>query len=144
MLSAGMSEPWYYKAQREAGEKVEALLRLPISEDNQTIDCETEFDPWALFPAVYGSYSSDFDETALQVLEAIQLSNEDRHDEIDWKREGLAHHMIREMLSTAELCEYGTSPRVCFATSNFRPLVGKLIEKWKAYYEMQWGQPYVA
>ena len=131
-----MAEEWYHKVQREAGEKLEALLALPIADDCHFQDAEKDFDPWELFGAIYGSYSADFDETAIQVLEDF--------DQEDWskKRKTLAHEMIREMLCVAELCEYGSSPRTCWPTERFKPLLPRLLEKWKAYYEMQWGEPY--
>jgi hypothetical protein len=49
-----MSESFYVKAEREAVEKLTAILAKPLSEyDVRSVD---EFDPWELFP-LYGSYS---------------------------------------------------------------------------------------
>lgn len=117
------------KADREAAERVQALLAKPDAYDCYTMSDE-EFDPWALFPSFLGSYSAAFDDLAIDVLERIQEPRADG--------ETLAHEMFREMLCTANLCDYGTSPRVCFPTNNFRPLLPELIERWKRYRAMMW------
>ena len=123
-------EPYYVKAEREAAEKLSELLSLPIDEDNDMNDDE-RFDPWKLFP-LYGTYSGDFDKCAIEVLTEIR-------DRV-YKRDDLAAHMFREMLCTADLCDYGTSPRVCFANQKFQELLPELIEKWKAFSLVQWGE----
>jgi len=124
-----MDEPWYMKVDREAAEKVATLLQKPIPERRDMQDAEEEFDPWGIFP-LYGSYSSDFDELAIQVLEELRDHRKDRDD--------LAAEMFREILCNMNLCDYGTSPRVCFATSYFEPLLPDLIEKWKSYSRLMW------
>jgi hypothetical protein len=74
---------------------------------------------------------------ALTVLRNIQRNCEGVWGE--GEPEGLAHEMFREMLCTAELCDYGTSPRVCFANEPFKALLPQLIEKWEAYSAAQWA-----
>lgn len=124
-----MSEPYYVKVEREAVEKVTALLAKPISEyDTPSIE---DFDPWELFP-LYGSYSSDFDELALDVLRELRDGQK--------KRDDLAAEIFREMLCNLHLCDYGTSPRVCFPTTGFKTLLPQLIEKWEAYSEHAWRE----
>lgn len=91
------------------------------------------FDPWEIFPALYGSYSSLFDDMAILVLENIR----DRRFGAA-AGEDLAHEMFREMLCTSDFCEYGTSPRSCWAHGDFAELLPSLIEKWKAYRFDQW------
>lgn len=125
------TEPYYMRVEREAAERLEALLARPLSCDNQTVDSD-DFDPWEPFP-VYGCYSSDFDECALDVLREIQSGNKVRDD--------LGAEMFREMLCKAELCDYGTSPRVCFPTRRFQQMLPEFIEKWSAYSAMMWGTP---
>jgi len=124
-------EPWYLKAEREAAERVEALLKLPIPEHETELGSEGYFDPWGLFP-LYGSYSGDFDECALDVLRELASGKKLRDD--------LAAEMFREILCYMNLCAYGTSPRVCFPTSAFKELLPDLIEKWQAYSDLQWGR----
>jgi len=126
-------ERWCQRVDREAGERLTVILAKPMSEDRDMISVD-DFNPWEAFPALFGSYSSDFDDCALQVLEDIRDGKFTRTD--------LAAEMFREMLCTANLCDYGTSPRVCFPTREFGALLPSLIEKWKAYYNLQWGEEY--
>jgi hypothetical protein len=121
------------KADREAAERVTALLALPMPESGDMLGSEGEFDPWELFPCLYGSYSSDFDVLAVEVLCNIR--------DMTWKRDDLASEMFKEMLCTANLCTYGTSPRTCFPSTEFKKVLPALIDKWRAYAEIAWGEP---
>lgn len=127
-----MAEEWYAKADREAAEAVAKLMQRPLPNDRDDIGVDIYFDPWELFPSIYGTYSSEFDEMALSVLC-------DLRDGV-FESRGLAAEIFREMLCVKNLCDYGTSPRVCFPTSNFKPLIPDLITKWSAWYEVQWGE----
>lgn len=131
-----MTESYYQKREREAGEELEKLLARPMSPSidyigtiNEVTNEPEYFDPWDIFP-VYGSYSSSFDDMALQVLENLLSSKYDNEE--------LAHEMFREILCNKNLCDYGTSPRVCFPTSEFKKLLPKFIRKWKQYYKLTW------
>jgi hypothetical protein len=128
---------WIAQKQREAADKVRVELAKPVSAHEHDIGDEY-FDPWELFPSLYGSYSRDFDDMALLVLRNLNLAYERRWDDQDHS-EGLAHEMFREMLCTADLCDYGTSPRVCFATEEFGSVLPDLIAKWEAYALVHWG-----
>lgn len=128
---------WIAEREKEAAAKVRAELRKPMPEDEFEFGDESRFDPWALFPYLYGTYSAAFDEMALVVLRNLQLAAEGRWDE-QYRGEGLAHEMFREMLCTANLCNYGTSPRVCFATEPFKTVLPDLIAQWEAYSHMHW------
>lgn len=90
------------------------------------------FDPWEMFPAVYGSYSSEFDRLAIDVLTDIEHGTRYRTD--------LAAEMFREMLCTAGMCDYGTSPRTCFATAPFKAVLPRLIERWREFTDLRWGK----
>lgn len=138
-----MGEPHYIKAAREAAERVAAVLALPDIPEDECYNEGEAFDPWSLFPCLYGSYSSEFDQMALAVLRSLDLAARDQWDAAIamQRKETLAHEMFREMLCTAGLCTYGTSPRVCFAEGPFRPLLPALIAKWEAYYAVRWGEP---
>lgn len=117
-------------SQEEAAALVSALLALPpIPADGMHSDGEC-FDPWLLFPSLYGTYSSEFDVLAVAVLEDVR--------DMTHKRDDLASEMFREILCTSNLCDYGTSPRVCFASSAFAPLLPVLIERWKEYAAIRW------
>lgn len=136
---ARLGEPMTYetysmKIDREAAEKCAALLALPLPERRDMVDSVNEFDPWRLFPSLYGSYSREFDDLAIEVLSGLL------DDYKPWRRKDLASEMFREMLCTANLCEYGTSPRSCFPTSQFRKLLPTLIEKWVAHRRLMWEE----
>lgn len=130
------NEPFYVRVEREAAEELEELLarpNAPTSDSIGVIDEKTNkpqyFDPWDIF-SVYGNYSSTFDDMALEVLENLLDGNR--------KDESLAHEMFREMLCYKNLCDYGTSPRVCFPTAQFKRLLPMYIEKWEEYYKLNW------
>jgi hypothetical protein len=114
-------------------ESLDALLALAQPDPNEPRDYDTEFDPWRLFPALYGAYSSDFDDLAIAVLS--DLRDGYRHGQ----RRDLAAEMFREMLCTAELCDYGTSPRACFPVREFSERLPALIDKWTEYRKITWG-----
>ena len=126
-----VNETYLQESEREAAERVEKELakRLPEFENDYGEDV---FDPWELFPSLCGSYSGDFDRCAIEVLTEIAEGRKIRDD--------LGAEMFREMLCTAHLCDYGTSPRVCFAAGKFEELLPKLIQMWKAWSLVQWGE----
>ena len=127
-----MEEPWYVKEDRAAVEHLDALMALPMPDPQNPQDYDKEFDPWNLFPFLYGSYSSEFDDLAIEVLSNL------RDGFPDHMRRDLAAEMFREMLCTAHLCDYGTSPRVCFPTQGFKTRLPALIEKWTEYRRLKW------
>lgn len=115
---------------RTAAEKVKQALALPLPATEDECGCDGVFDPWDIFPSFYGSYSSEFDRMAITTLRNIRDGILDHDD--------LARQMFREYLCHLNLCDYGTSPRGCFPTVEFRPLLPELIEKWHAYSKIQW------
>jgi hypothetical protein len=131
-----MGESYYQRVEREAVGELQELLNRPDAPSSDyigVIDEKTDkpeyFDPWDIFP-VYGNYSSEFDDMALEVLGNLLNST--------FKGETLAHEMFREMLCKKNLCDYGTSPRVCFPTTEFKELIPAYISKWRKYYKLNW------
>lgn len=124
---------YYEKVEREAAYRLREILARPQMPDDLAAcgAAEGEFDPWDIFPCLYGTYDSAFDALAIAVL--IEVQNGRR------VREDLAADMFREMLCTANLCTYGTSPRVCFATPHFKELLPDLIEKWQRFSALSWS-----
>ncbi len=114
------------------------LLAKPLPTERMHFGDPEFFDPWDLFPSLYGSYSSAFDDCAIQVLEDISNVSDDTI-----QRDDLASQMLREMLCTAGICGYGISPRACFPAVD-PDLFQSLIDKWKGYYAAMWDQPYVS
>ena len=127
-----MDEPEYLKHPRQAAEKCAAILALPMPESADMFGSAGLFNPWDLFPSLYGSYNSEFDEMAIEVLCDILDRNK------PGRRQDLAAEMFREMLCTASLCDYGTSPRTCFPTMEFAKILPDLIEKWRAWSARFW------
>lgn len=123
---------FYEQSEIESCTKLAALLDLPSIPGGDEMYSDGEcFNPWDLFPCLYGSYSSAFDSMAIEVLSNIRDGKFEDDD--------LACEMFREMLCCASFCDYGTSPRVCFASGGFRPLLPKLIERWKEYAALKWA-----
>ena len=116
----------------KASQRVADALRLPLPKTEDLLGVVGEFDPWDLFPAVYGSYDSEFDRCAIEILCEVRDGVRGRRD--------LAADFFREMLCTASLCDYGTSPRGCFPSSSFKPLLEPLIKKWRGYSLIAWGE----
>ena len=116
-------------------DELKAQLAKPISDREDGMASVEEFDPWEIFPSLYGSYSSEFDDMAILVLGNIINKR--------WgEGEGLAHEIFREMLCTAGLCDYGTSPRGCFPNYSIKgieEMLTALLEKWRAYRIANWG-----
>lgn len=119
------------KLNRAAAARVREILDRPDPDHRELRSCD-DFDPWDIFPSLYGSYDSAFDECAIEVLCEIRDGRRQRQD--------LAADMIREMLCTADLCDYGTSPRHCFPTVEFRALLPELINRWQAYSKLSWEE----
>jgi hypothetical protein len=115
---------YWIDKQRKAADQVMFLLNKPLAESSD-VQSTDDFDPWDLFPSLYGTYDSAFEECAIAVLEEIVSKTKVRDD--------LASEMFREMLCTSDLCDYGSSPRVCFSTVDFEKVLPAFIEKWKAY-----------
>ena len=121
---------WLREREEKAAANVRDILARPMAEDGM-LGCDGTFDPWDIFPSLYGSYSSEFDDCALAVL--CDLRDGTHH------RDDLASQILKEMLCTSDLCSYGTSPRVCFPNSSFRKMLPDLIAKWRLYVALQWG-----
>ena len=122
---------WIKQREDAAAAKVAEILARPMPESRDMMGVEGEFDPWDIFPAIYGTYCSSFDKCAIDVLSEILAGDKLRRD--------LGAEMLREMLCVADLCEYGTSPRVCFPNQQFKALLPALIEKWRAWALLAWG-----
>jgi hypothetical protein len=100
---------------------------------------ECHFEPWNIFPCVFGTYSAAFDNVALEVLcEMRAKSIYGLWDGIHY--DTIAHDMFREILCAQNFCTYGTSPRYCFPQPGhvFSERLIELIEKWEAYRIVVW------
>lgn len=120
----------YIQRQKAATLRVRQILDCSDAEDADFRGCD-DFNPWNIFQSLYGTYSDDFDQCAIDVLCDIRDGQRRRVD--------LAAEMFREMLCTADLCDYGTSPRGCYPTIEFREILPELIERWKAFSRASWN-----
>lgn len=120
---------WIREKEEKATLAVRDLVAKPTMSE-MDFPLEHEFDPWSLFPCLLGSYSSAFDDLAIDVLTDLRDGT--------FRREDLAGQMFREMLCTSDLCDYGTSPRVCFPTTPFKAVLPELISKWEDYRRAKW------
>ncbi len=54
--------------------------------------------------------------------------------------------LIQYILCSADICEYGTSPRGCWFNT-YPPEkaidADEYIAKWKEYYQQKWNQPFI-
>ena len=119
----------YQERQRLAAGRLRANLDRPVPTTEHEVGCEGFFDPWELLP-VYGTYDADFDGMAFEVLTDIIDGNVLRND--------LPARMFREMLCVADLCEYGSSPRVCFPTVAAKPMFPEWLDKWRTFSSVVW------
>lgn len=122
------------RAKEGAAQRLAAELTKPlkaVARADGVIHCDDEFYPWALFPAVYGVYSEEFDLCALDVLEELRANKKTRDD--------LGAEMFREMLCRQDFCDYGTSPRVCFWALDVS-LLDDLLLKWREWSWTEWHE----
>lgn len=125
-----------YPHNTEALERVKKWLALPDANNKVEVSCYGEyFDPYeALFPHLYGSYSSDFDVAAIESLREVYLVEHAPHFA------SLPHKMFKEMLCKQDLCDYGTSPRGCFAIQPFQEILPEVITRFEHYHKVYWSE----
>ena len=112
----------------------QTLQERAVQEVVKLLDQPGHSDLWELFPYLYGTYNSEFDICMIDVLTDINNGTVTRDD--------LASEIIKEILCTSNLCDYGTGPRTCFPTEDFKKILPLLIERWKSYYEVEWDERY--
>jgi hypothetical protein len=120
---------------RTAIERVkENLARPDISDQNEASVVGEFFDPWeALFPHLYGGYSNDFGQVAIESLKEVMTVSHLPHFD------SLPHKMFKEMLCVQELCEYGVSPRGCFPEREFGEIIEEFIRRFEHYEKVKWN-----
>ena len=104
---------------------------LPASSDTISID---DFDPWEdVICNIHGGYASESDRLMIAALEAVR----DRKTFEFIKKDGFAGELVLYILSGNHLINYGTSPRGGWPMHE--DLWQTLIDKWKAYAAIVWG-----
>jgi hypothetical protein len=97
------------------------------------------WDPWESLGLNCCSYNSEIDQQAIDVLRLIGKPEFTYCDDIA-ETVGLAPahvELFQGIFSSAGWCEYGTSPRGCWAID--RKGFPALIAAWESYYERKWG-----
>lgn len=117
-------------------QRIESALAKPLPDDAESIDTEA-FDPWSdVIDGIHGSYSSESDALMIAALEAVR--DHSTFEFIDRFR--FAAEFALYVLSGHGYTEYGTSPRGAWADPAIEDLWQPLIDKWKAYAEIAWGE----
>lgn len=95
------------------------------------------WDPWDVLGLHCLSYNSEIDRDAINVLQGIQ--DKLYCTDIAEKYAMSSSHveLLQSIFCSANWCEYGTSPRACFAID--RDGFPALIAAWEAYYARQWN-----
>lgn len=116
--------------------KLEAALAKPIAEPNET-SCD-DFSPWGdVIEGIHGSYASESDDLFIGALKAVRDGQT-----FDFAKErGFAGEFALYVLSGHGYLNYGTSPRGGWWDEELEGLLQPLIDKWKAYAAVQWGDP---
>lgn len=132
-----MAEGFYQRAEREAAERLKALLDKPLPTDREMISSD-DFSPWDAFDKITGSYSGEIDEVAIQVLEAVR--DRTTFDLLKGENRVFVEFFLN-VLAGHNYVDYGTSPRGAFATpGNVARLLPAWIDKWKAFNAIYWGE----
>lgn len=99
------------------------------------------FDPWEALGMSCCSYNSAIDQQAIDVLRCIRekLYCSDIAARIGLTPEHV--ELFQSMFSSANWCEYGTSPRGCWFVYDYGDNFGdRLIAAWEAYFERHWNE----
>jgi hypothetical protein len=70
---------FYDQRNQEAVAKLKTLLAKPVAVDDNWDEGDV-FDPWSMFPSLYGSYNQAFDNMAIKTLEDIRDGTWNRTD----------------------------------------------------------------
>lgn len=117
-------------------EKLQAELAKPVPKTSKDID-SAFFDPWdEIIEGISGSYNSESDRLMIGALEAVR----DRTTFKFIAKEGFAGEFMLYVLSGHGLTDYGTSPRGAWPEHEIADLWDELIEKWKAYAAVAYGE----
>lgn len=115
--------------------RLERALAKPLPVDSLSISTDN-FDPWEdVIEGIHGSYAEASDELFIAALESVR--DRKTFDFIDQR--GFAGELALYVLSGHGLTEYGTSPRGGWARPEIEDLWQPLIDKWKAYARIVWG-----
>lgn len=114
---------------------LESALAKPLPNSQEDLGLEEFFNPWDdIVQGIYGSYSSESDRLMIATLEAVRDGKS--FELID--KEGFIIEFMLYVLAGHGLTEYGSSPRGSWPDQ--RDLWQPLIDKWKGYAAVAWGE----
>lgn len=120
-------------------EMIEAALAKALPADNESLGYEDEFAPWRdIIEGIHGDYASASDVLLIGAMEAAR----DRSTFDFIEKQGFAGEFALYVLSGHGLLEYGTSPRGGWPAPEIADLWQPLIDKWKAWYRIAWGEEF--
>lgn len=119
--------------------KLRTALDKPLPEYAEQCGDFECFNPWQdIIHGIYGSYAGESDALAISALEAIR----DKRTFDFIKSNGFAAEFMLYVLAGHGYTNYGTSPRGGWPDEDISDMWQELIDKWKAYYEVHWGESY--
>lgn len=134
-------EPWR-KRDIDAADRIRRELAKPLPPSQEEAAFGEYFDPWEVFDGITGSYSGGIDEAAIHALEAIR--DKKTFDAVNGQ-DGLFVEFFLHIVAGHGYVEYGTSPRGAWFTHDaVDVLADEWIAKWRAWYEVYWGEPFPA
>ena len=96
-----------------------------------------ELDPWTDLGLHCVGYSSKIDSDMIVVLRGIRAKRfctdiaQENHLSAEYVE------LLQSILASADIVEYGTSPRGCFFMDDKR--ADEYIKMWETYYKNKWG-----
>jgi len=123
-----IQESYPQRIKRETREKLEAY----IASDPEDLE-QPSF--WDILGIPKGTYNSAVDEHIIYVIDRMipkpyAAFSSDIAKEKGWPEEYV--ELIKYILCSAELAEYGTSPRGAWINHDLADLMPKVIERWRA------------
>lgn len=120
-------------ARQQVRERIAAELAKPVDDIPHT----ESFDPWSeVIQGIYGSYCSRSDALMIRALEAVR----DKKQGEFMEAHGFAGEFMFYVLAGHGMLEYGSSPRYGWPRPELADLWQPLIDKWREYYRVMWGE----
>lgn len=130
-----IGESYADKMDRKARERLTALVSLPMP-DKDLIGAEGYFDPWDAFDGIIGAYSSDIDECAVEIMQAVIDRNTFA---VLATTECPFAEFFLHILAGHNYVDYGTSPRGAWATFGSENVFRKFVGMWREWNVLKWS-----
>lgn len=122
----------------EAATRLRDLLARPLPPHEAYVGSAGYFDPWDAFDGIVGAYNSDIDQMAIETLVAVR---DGKTFDLLQGEHKLFVEFFLHILSGHDYVDYGISPRGAFpAWGTTDKLMDAWIEKWEAWYRINWRE----